>query len=181
MVSLYSHRDTAVVDAVPSAIPASETAQESNAPETAAESSEFEIVLGWRQMSSILFVAVVVIVCFSAFAYLVGRSATPRAVSGAAPATPIPATATPAAPAPTVQATLARPRSRPEPELFATPVPNKIYIQMAAVEKGLAIIFAEGLRHRGLDGFVAPAPNEKLFRVLIGPLPDEASYTRVKN
>ena len=64
--------------------------------------------------------------------------------------------------------------------MFADPLPRKTYIQMGAVEKGLAIIFAEGLRRRGLDGFVAPGPNEKLFRVLIGPFPDEAAYKRVK-
>jgi cell division septation protein DedD len=121
----------------------------------------------------------------------VGKSVSPRDVAAAAPvSSPTPA-ATSATPIPTPlpvatikrgkQPTVAPGKTTEEPPLFATPVPKKIYIQMAAVEKGLAMIFAEGLRRRGLDGFVAPGPNEKLFRVLIGPLPDEAAYKRVKN
>ena len=38
-------------------------------------------------------------------------------------------------------------------------------------ERGMAMILAEGLRGHGFDSFVAPGPNEKIFRVLIGPLP----------
>ena len=33
---------------------------------------------------------------------------------------------------------------------------------------------------RGLPAFVAPGPNEKIFRVLIGPLPDPAAYLKAK-
>ncbi len=192
MLSLFNHPGGAVVDAVPQ--PSPEASPESS-PEAAPESAaaprtEFEIVLGSRQMASVLFLAVVIIVVFSAGAYLAGKSVSPRDVSAAAPIAAAPA-ATPDVPipAPLPFATIKRgkqPAAAPaktadEPPLFATPVPKKIYIQMAAVEKGLAMIFADGLRRRGLDGFVAPGPNEKLFRVLIGPLPDEASYKRVKN
>jgi hypothetical protein len=52
---------------------------------------------------------------------------------------------------------------------------------MGAVEKGVAVIFAEGLRKHGLVSFVAPGPSEKIFRVLIGPLPDPASYVKAKD
>jgi cell division septation protein DedD len=52
---------------------------------------------------------------------------------------------------------------------------------MGAVEKGVAVIFAEGLRKRGLPSFVAPGPNERIFRVLIGPFPDQAAYQHAKD
>jgi cell division septation protein DedD len=72
-----------------------------------------------------------------------------------------------------------------EPErelpLFAEPKAGQVYIQMGAVEKGVSVIFAEGLRKRGLPSFVAPGPSEKIFRVLIGPLPDPAAYMKAKD
>jgi hypothetical protein len=55
-----------------------------------------------------------------------------------------------------------------------------MYIQMAAVEKGVAVIFAECLRSHGLEAFVAPGPNDRIFRVVIGPLPDDAAYKKAK-
>jgi cell division septation protein DedD len=51
---------------------------------------------------------------------------------------------------------------------------------MAAVEKPIAAVFAEGLRRHGLQSFVGPGPKENLYRVLIGPLPNPAAYTRAK-
>jgi cell division septation protein DedD len=52
---------------------------------------------------------------------------------------------------------------------------------MGAVERGIAAIFAQGLRKEGLPSFVAPGPDAKIFRVLIGPLPDAETYRRVKD
>ena len=52
---------------------------------------------------------------------------------------------------------------------------------MGAVEKGVAVIFAEGLRKHGLTSFVAPGPSEKIFRVLIGPLADPQAYVKAKD
>ena len=53
---------------------------------------------------------------------------------------------------------------------------GEIYIQIGAVERGMAMLLTEGLRSHGFDSFVAPGPNDKLFRVLIGPLPDSAAF-----
>ena len=64
--------------------------------------------------------------------------------------------------------------------LFADRQPGAIYLQMGAVDKGMAIIIAEGLRQRGFSSFVAPGPNEKIFRVLIGPFASQDDYKRVK-
>jgi hypothetical protein len=180
MLSLFSANGSTVVDSLPAVAPAPpEPSETTKTAETAepAEPAEFEIVIGRRQLSSLLFVAIVVIVTFSAVSYLVGRSVTPREVSAAAAVQAAPV----AAPIPVVNGTIAPTTTRAEPPMFADPLPRKTYIQMGAVEKGLATIFAEGLRRRGLDGFVAPGPNDKLFRVLIGPFADETSYKRVKN
>lgn len=132
------------------------------------ESGEFEIVLGRSQVASLLFVATVVIAVFSAVSYLAGKSTPPPKVDTAAPAIPVP----PAVIAPTVASI--------EPPLFAEPVAGAIYLQMSAVEDGIALIFCEGLRKRGFRAFAAPGPSPKIFRVLIGPLPDAESYQRVK-
>ena len=51
---------------------------------------------------------------------------------------------------------------------------------MGAVEKGIGLIFAEGLRKHGFDAFVAPGPNDHIFRVLIGPLRTPQEYERTK-
>jgi cell division septation protein DedD len=136
------------------------------------EAAEFEIVLGRRQLASVLFVATVVVAVFSSLAYLAGKSLVP------APKT-IEVTRevtrevvrNVAAPAVTVS---------PEPPLFAEPRQGPLYLQMGAVEKGIAVVFAEGLRKHGLEAFVAPGPNDKIFRVLIGPLADERAYQKAK-
>jgi len=65
--------------------------------------------------------------------------------------------------------------------MFAEPVGGGMYLQMGAVDKGAAAIFAEGLRKRGFPSFVATGPNATLFRVLIGPLRDAAAYARTKD
>jgi cell division protein FtsN len=130
------------------------------APEPIAEATEFEFVLGRRQIASLLFVATVVLMICVAISYLAGKSMSAKA--------PLPILLN------------QEPAPLPEAPLFADPKLGAVYIQMAAVERGVAVIFTEGLRKRGLTAFVAPGPNEKIFRVLIGPLPDPASYVKAK-
>lgn len=65
---------------------------------------------------------------------------------------------------------------KPVAPLFAEPEMGKVYLQIGAVERGMATLLVEGLRSHGFDSFVAPGPNEKIFRVLIGPLPDPAAF-----
>lgn len=149
------------------------------------ESSDFEIVLGRRQVAGVLFVATVVLVTFASFAYLVGKEATPEAPAAItlSVATPLPpALHAQASPAPVIAKPLpAAPSTAGEPPLFANPVVHATYLQMGAVERGIADVLAEGLRRHGLPAFVAPGPNEKIFRVLIGPLPDQQAYRTVKD
>jgi hypothetical protein len=139
------------------------------------EAEEFEFVVGRRQIASLLFVGTVILMVCVAGAYLVGKS-----VSAKTPA-PVRAAAVTTEPEPPPIVLNQEAAPVVEAPLFADPKTGSIYIQMGAVEKGVSVIFAEGLRKRGLPAFVAPGPSEKIFRVLIGPLPDQASYVKAKD
>jgi hypothetical protein len=141
---------------------------------------EFELVVGRRQVAGLLFLALVVVAVCSGGSYLAGKAISAREEPvqqeikieqpPAAPvleATVVPA---PAAVQPAVEA-----------PLFASPNPQAIYIQVGAVEKGVAMILAEGLRKHALDSFVAPGPGTKSFRVLIGPFRDAEAYQKARN
>lgn len=142
--------------------------------ETSSQPEEFEFVLGRRQVASLMFVATVVLMVCVAGAYLVGKSVVAKSAPPVRAAVPVEPD-----PPPIVLNQEAVPVA--EPPLFAEPKSGSVYIQMGAVEKGVSVIFAEGLRKRGLPAFVAPGPSEKIFRVLIGPLPDPASYVKAKD
>jgi cell division septation protein DedD len=136
-----------------------------------AEPQEFEFVLGRRQVASLLFVASIVLMICVAASYSAGRAMSPKA----SPTAPVVSAREPEPPP-----IILNQEPVPEAPLFAEPKSGSVYIQMGAVEKGVAVIFAEGLRKRGLNSFVAPGPSEKIFRVLIGPLPDPPSYLKAK-
>lgn len=93
----------------------------------------------------------------------------------AAPSTALPALATPTSPD---ASNSVAPRG--EPPLYANPQPGALYLQMGAVEKGIAVVLAEGLRRHGFNSIVAPGPSEKIFRVLIGPFASQDDYRRAK-
>lgn len=136
---------------------------------------EFEIVLGRRQVASLLFVFSIILMTCVAASYMAGKVMAPKE-SAAAPAA---AVVREADPPPIVLNQEAAPVV--EAPLFAEPKNGFVYIQMGAVEKGVSLIFAQGLRKYGLPAFVAPGPSEKIYRVLIGPLPDPASYVKAKD
>ncbi len=150
---------------------------EDSQPAETAEPVEFEIVLGRRQLASVLFVATVIVAVLSSLGYLAGKSLAPapktveviRTVSVPVVETPLALYADPVAPV------------KADPPIFADPRQGPLYLQMGAVEKGIAVIFVEGLRKHGFDAFVAPGPNENIFRVLIGPLADEKAFEKAKS
>src|SRR5579864_1803770 len=158
---------------------------------------EFELVVGRRQMAALTFLALVLLAVCSGAAYLVGKALAGKAISTGEepPAEMIQIEQSPA-PLPTqmIEATIVVPPAAPaqsaprvapklgaEVPLFASPVPKAIYIQVGAVERGVATVIAEGLRRHALDSFVAPGPSEKVFRVLIGPFPDAEAYQKARN
>ena len=127
-------------------------------------------------MAGLLLVVVTLITVFAAVAYLTGK--------GSAAKVPIVITAAPraitsAAPAPVPEHPTAPPRK--SVPLFGTPVAGGRYLQTAAVDKGVAVLLTEGLRARGLEAFASPTATPKIFRVLIGPLPDQTAYLRAKD
>jgi hypothetical protein len=147
------------------------------------ESAEFEIVVGRRQIASISLVVVVLVAVFSGISYLIGKTTVPKAAAEAPAAVmnpPAPPAPIPEPPPPAVEAKSPDPQTTDAP-LFDLPTAGQVYIQVGAVEKGLAAIWSEGLRTHGLKAFAAPGPNEKIFRVLIGPLPNPAAYQRAKD
>src|SRR5437660_466755 len=151
----------------------------------AAESAEYEIVLGRAQIASWLFVVVIAVAVCSSVAYLAGKSASAKkAAAAASVAMPAPqaasqpalqpATQPTPAPLPTVSIlvppkadlpSILKTAAKPGPPLFAEPETGKVYIQIGAVEKGMATILAEGLRSHGFDAFVSAGPSERIFRV----------------
>jgi cell division septation protein DedD len=163
-----------------------------HAPDDAPE-DEFELVVGRRQLAAMAFLALVVVAVCSGSSYLAGKVMSSQAIPAREESiqpvikleeasTPLPAL--PAAPM--IQATIVRapvaPAAKPvaETPLFASPVPRAIYIQVGAVEKGVAIVIAEGLRQHALSAFVARGPDDKVFRVLIGPFPDAEGYQKAQ-
>jgi cell division septation protein DedD len=140
-----------------------------------AEPQEFEFVLGRMQVASLLFVFSIILMICVAASYMAGKAMAPKPAPAVAVA-PVAAPVLDPEPPPIVLSQEAPP---PLP-IFAEPKPGLVYIQMGAVEKGVSVVLAEGLRVRGLPAFVASGPNEKIFRVLIGPLPDPASYMKAK-
>jgi len=151
----------------------------------AAATSDYEIVLGRAQIASWLFVGVVAVAICSSLAYLAAEKITAKKIAAASrPALPIappsqvatsPVAGSVELPAASILATPTT-NQRPAGPLFAEPEMGKVYIQIAAVERGMSMLLTEGLRSHGFDSFVAPGPNDKVFRVLIGPLPDPAAF-----
>src|SRR4051812_37266675 len=141
------------------------------------EPGEFEIVLGRRQIAGVLFVATIIFGAFSSLAYIAGKSELPKPIAAAEPVpAALPVAEIVKAPEPVRTAE----PPQPEPALFADPKSGALYLQLGAVEKGVAIIMAEGLRKRALPSFIAPGPNDHIFRVLIGPL-DAAGYKHTRD
>jgi cell division septation protein DedD len=148
---------------------------------------EFELVMGRRQMAAFTFLALVVVAVCSGGSYLAGKAMSTREdavqpviqLDQPAPTPMLEATIVPPPAAPVKSAPSAAPPAAEAP-LFASPVPKAIYIQVGAVEKGVATVIAEGLRKHGLDSFVTPVPSGKMFRVLIGPFPDAEAYQKAR-
>ena len=109
-------------------------------------------------------------------------SQTPSSTSATSASSPVPAALPSAVPASTIRkwneaAGSAQPN---DPPIFATPQTGALYLQMGAVDKGMAVVLAEGLRRHGFSSFVAPGPTEKIFRVLIGPFANPDDFKRAK-
>jgi hypothetical protein len=137
--------------------------------------SEFELVMGPRQMAGMAFMAVVAIAVFSGVSYLIGKASAPKlAPAPVAAAVPAPKPAPVTAPLPEPAMAV------PQAAIFADPEAGKLYLQIAAVPRAAALVFVEGLRTHKLSSFAAPGPGENIFRVLVGPYPLGPQYNQAK-
>jgi cell division septation protein DedD len=158
--------------------------EKANSPATEVH-GEVEFVMGPRQMAGIGFVVMVALAIFSSVSYLAGKSSAPKPAPAAQPA---PAPAPAAAPTPPPPSA---PRAEPVAEvppapiianlpIFANPETGKLYLQIAAVERPAASVFVEGLRTHKLKAFFAPGADDKIVRVLVGPLESTAEFNQNK-
>jgi cell division septation protein DedD len=132
------------------------------------ETGEFEVVLGKRQAASLTFLALVLVALCSGGSYLIGRSAAPSV------ATPQEQAEVPDPPP--IGAAAAEVVRAHEPPLFDSPLKGPVYIQLGAVDKGVATLLAHGARRLGHSAFVTQGPNTSVFRVLVGPFESAADY-----
>lgn len=162
------------------------------------DDEDFEIVLGRRQIASTGLLLTVAVAFFSGVSYLIGKSTVVKAPAAAAQAaetaqpsaTPASRETPPPAPPMTKEQAAKEQAQAPQPgtqlvqlssaPLFAQEVNGETYLQVGVIEKGVAMLWAEGLRTHGLDAFVAPGPNDMLWRVVIGPLPTQEAYRSAK-
>ncbi len=182
MLGLLEYERTPVAEA---SLISAEPSLSDNPQGSTASQTDYEIVLGRPQIASWMFVGVIALGVISAAAFYAGKNSATK---------PLTASPEPAAPAPVSPALIPLPEAtilelppdavwRPgitDAPLIAQPEMGKLYLQIGAVNKGMAVILVEGLRNHGFRSFVAPGPNVNIFRVLIGPLPDQAAYRRAK-
>jgi len=128
-----------------------------------------------------------------------GRTEGQSAMAPAAPTTaptPSPTVVEPVEQRPTETAAAPPPRVVETPKPAATkapievtavssssitqPIPGLVYVQVMAVAKPEAEVLAEVLAKKGFKAMVAPGPNEKVFRVLVGPAKDLSDAGKIK-
>ena len=161
------------------------------------EEGEFELVLGNKELLSVLFIVVVLLGVFFAMGYVVGRNSSPvdtarraepyvrtDAPSALTDSRPAPAPAnseTAAAPTGEPAAAESRPAEAVAPVVLAQPQPGQMFLQVSAVARAEADILVDLLTKKGFHAMVAPGPNENLYRVLVGPAKDTTELGKTKS
>jgi cell division septation protein DedD len=165
-----------------------------------AEGHEFELMLGNKQLLSVFFVVVILLGVFFTMGYVVGRNSSPvdtvrksepydrqnapSAVPTAAAKKQAPPVVIDERPAPTTVAPTAAAPSKPieiPPVTVSQPQIGQTYLQVLAVAKAEADILADLLAKKGFHALVTPGPNDKVFRVLVGPARDAADAGKLKS
>jgi cell division septation protein DedD len=182
---------------------------------TTVDGSEYEMVLGNKQLLSVFFIVVVLLAVFFTMGYVVGRNSapvdtakssdgpyerqnatsavpagsgaakriaeTPVSIAEAQPTSPTPSESAPAADPQAAQPTASAPKpTENAPVTVSQPQPGQTYVQVTAVGKAEADVLAEVLARKGFRTLVAPGPNDKLFRVLVGPAKDINDVAKLK-
>jgi cell division septation protein DedD len=170
---------------------------------------EFELVLGNKQLLSLLFLVFVLLGVFFAMGYAMGRNSAPvdiarqtpavksddeaapvRRPSAAAGLPPtIPAdevnartsdAAPTAQPAPTPTAERAPVREEPLTPRLIDPKPGQVFLQVSAVARPEAELLVEVLSRKGFRAAMAPGPSENLIRVLVGPVTSDNQLPKLR-
>jgi len=173
------------------------------------EGHEFELVLGNKQLLSVFFIVVILLGIFFTMGYVVGRNSAPvdtavrrsegyerqnapSAMPAASPKretssgneTPAQSAASESGSTPPASRTKAEPAAQMPIEIppvtVSEPQVGQMYLQVLAVAKPEADVLAEVLVKKGFRAMVAPGPNDKVFRVLVGPAKDTADAGRLK-
>jgi hypothetical protein len=120
--------------------------------------------IGNRQLAAVLFVVIVLVGMIATAAYLAGRVAVDggtsvartRSTSTAVPPATVskPAAAKPVAPA----------------AAAALPVLQGRFLQVGAVDKGMAEVAVEYLARKGFSARIGDSPSPGIVRVLVGPI-----------
>jgi cell division septation protein DedD len=161
------------------------------------EEGEFELVLGNKQLLSVLFIVVVLLGVFFAMGYVVGRNSTPvdtarrpePYVRTDAPSAmperrpqqqPVSQPEQPSTGSPATTSTVSAKTIEVGPVSAAEPQAGQTFLQVSAVAKAEAEILTELLGKKGFRATVAPGPTDKLFRVLVGPARDNSELGKMK-
>jgi cell division protein FtsN len=166
------------------------------------EGSEFELVLGNKQLLSVFFIVVILLGIFFTMGYVVGRNSSPvdtarrtdtygrQNAPSAIPASASPvrreataesATAERSVPVAPKSETAAQKPIEIPPVTVSQPQIGQTYLQVLAVAKPEAEVLAEVLAKKGFRALVAPGPNDRVFRVLVGPAKDATDTGRLKS
>jgi hypothetical protein len=127
------------------------------------------LVLESRQLTAVSLGAVLLVGLVAGIGYVAGRSVS-AGQPAAIPAPPVEAPA-PAPAAAAAEPTLALlPAIAEQSDLDPQQARGKLFLQVCAAERGVAEVFVEVLARKGFLGRIAPGPDVKTFRVLVGPL-----------
>ncbi|MEO8130137.1 MAG: SPOR domain-containing protein [Bryobacteraceae bacterium] len=165
------------------------------------DDGEFELILGNKQLLSVFFIVIILLGVFFTMGYIVGRnSGAPETAKQATPIDAKPAeqaagqSAMPpaATPAPTVVEPVASSSEPPRlphkdpievsavTHSIAQPIPGQIYIQVLAVARPEAEVLVDVLSKKGFHAMVSAGPNDKIYRVLVGPAKDASDAGKLK-
>jgi len=158
-----------------------------------ASQGEFTIVLGVRQLAVALFMLFMLVATFAAVSYVVGRIVMAPVTATAQSAPPEDVLVVDAAgektPGKPPQQPAAPEASRPKPapaaapafeSYYYEPAPGQLFLQVAAADRGIAEVFAEYLARKEFTPRIATGPDERSYRVLVGPIENNEQLSELR-
>lgn len=146
-----------------------------------ADEGRWQVLIGARQAASLSFLMVVIMTLFSSASYLAGRVVTASEQAKTKRQAPKSVLVVdgpkvcPESHPPPVTPVAAAPLRPP-----LQPIAGRTYLQVGAVDRGIAEVFAEYLSRRNLPTAVGPVENGKAYRVLVGPLDSPADIASAR-